>query len=84
MATVLQGIDQISDYCRKINIQYSIQTIMDGIRFRGFPARKLGGRWTSDTALIDKWARGEHNETQRKVNKSMMMQRNKKHAKKRG
>ncbi|MEW5734019.1 MAG: hypothetical protein AB1921_04140 [Thermodesulfobacteriota bacterium] len=33
------------------------RTVLKWIREHGFPARRLDGRWESDTVLIDEWRR---------------------------
>ncbi len=48
----LSGMDEITDYARRSSV-----TILDWIRHMSFPARKIGGIWESDTALIDQWRR---------------------------
>jgi len=49
----LQGMKEICRYMGK-----SEPTIIRYIRYRGFPAKKVGGEWVSDAALIATWRRG--------------------------
>ncbi len=63
----LQGIDQICEFCRSLNIQYSENTILAKIKNDGFPARKLGGRWTAEKSDIIAWKSGRGNSDIRKI-----------------
>lgn len=50
--TKLDGMKEITTYfCR------SESTILILIRDQAFPAKKIGGTWTSDKDLIDQWRR---------------------------
>lgn len=51
-STALVGMTEISGYMRR-----SEKTMLDLIRFEGFPARKVGGIWESDRLLADDWRR---------------------------
>lgn len=53
--TALSGMKAITDYCRSINMPAAEATIMSHIINEGFPAKKLGGIWESDRALIIEW-----------------------------
>ena len=55
--TALVGMAEISAY-----VQRSEKTVLDIIKNEGFPAKKLGGIWESDTLLIDKWRRKRINQ----------------------
>lgn len=61
---VLQGSKAISDY-----LDISINTLMKRIYQEDLPASQIGGVWTSDTALIDRWmiARIERDTEQRRL-----------------
>jgi len=50
--TALAGMKEICAYVGR-----SEPTVLGLIRKEGFPAKKIRGEWTSDTALIDKWRR---------------------------
>ena len=39
--------------------QRSWITVKRWIQKKGFPARKIDGRWESDTELIDEWKRAQ-------------------------
>jgi len=53
--TTLNGMTAICEFCRTINLQCSEVTILSLIMKSGFPARKLGGQWSSDKKLIRQW-----------------------------
>lgn len=46
----LSGMKEICSYANR-----SEPTILDWVRSLDFPAKKLGGQWESNTALIDAW-----------------------------
>lgn len=46
----LSGMKEICAYARR-----SESTVLDWIRNLDFPAKKLGGQWESNAALIDAW-----------------------------
>ena len=46
----LQGMKEICRYMDK-----SENTILSYVRNKNFPARKVGGEWMSDSALIAEW-----------------------------
>lgn len=48
-------LDTKAEICEYINFGW--QRIEIFIKQYKFPARKLGGRWISDTDLIDEWKR---------------------------
>lgn len=50
--TALVGMSEIAAFMRR-----SEKTMLDLIRFEGFPAKKLGGIWESDTVLAAEWRR---------------------------
>ncbi|MFH1241286.1 MAG: hypothetical protein V1689_02885 [Pseudomonadota bacterium] len=50
----LSGLGAISTYVNR-----SVPTVLDWIKNLGMPAKKLGGIWESDTALIDNWHKEE-------------------------
>lgn len=50
--TCLSGRKEIIRYVGR-----SWQTIRKWIREKGFPARKLDGRWESDVEMISEWRR---------------------------
>ncbi len=49
----LSGMNEISQYVRR-----SHDTVLNWIRTRDFPAKKIGGVWESDRELIDDWRKG--------------------------
>lgn len=49
----LSGMKQICEYIRR-----SECTVLSLVRTEGFPAKKIGGIWESDTELIDEWRKG--------------------------
>lgn len=51
-ARPLEGMAQIADYVGK-----SYPTVLKFIKNENFPAKKLGGEWTSYTDLVDEWKR---------------------------
>ena len=76
----LSGMKQICEY-----INRSECTVLTLVRTEGFPAKKIGGIWESDTQLIDDWRRenivnGVNSPNQKNVEK----QKNKKSKKARG
>ena len=48
--TALQGMKAICNYAGK-----SENTLRKLIQDEGFPAKKVGGEWMSDTGLVDAW-----------------------------
>ena len=48
--TPLQGMKAICNYAGK-----SENTLRKLIQDEGFPAKKVGGEWMSDTGLVDAW-----------------------------
>ena len=50
----LSGMDEIVDYCQK-KWGWSRNRVKSMIGDYGLPAAKIGGRWESDSNLIDKW-----------------------------
>ncbi len=48
--TELLGMKEITLYVRR-----SEATVLKLIREEGFPARKVGGQWVSDTTVIVEW-----------------------------
>lgn len=52
MRTKLSGQKEIKQYEGR-----SWETIFSWIQHQGYPARKIDGRWESDTELIDEWRR---------------------------
>jgi len=46
----LEGMKAICNHVKR-----SESTVLDWIRFMGFPAKKLGGVWVSETSLISDW-----------------------------
>jgi len=46
----LTGMKEITAYARR-----SEATILTWVRDMDFPARKIGGVWESNTALVDQW-----------------------------
>lgn len=57
MTTALSGMKAIQEYCRSISLASSEASVIQMIRDYGFPARKLGGIWTSDKESITKWVK---------------------------
>lgn len=51
-STALVGMSEIAAFMRR-----SEKTMLDLIRFEGFPAKKLGGIWESDKGLAAEWRR---------------------------
>lgn len=51
-STNLSGLEEISQYARR-----SKATVLDWIKYEGFPAAKLGHVWESDKGMIDQWKR---------------------------
>lgn len=47
----------ISLFCRSINLSSSESSIINMIQACDFPARKIGGIWESDKAMIIEWRR---------------------------
>lgn len=50
----LTGMKRIRGYVGR-----SEATVIDWVRTRGFPAKKINGVWESDTLLIDEWRRAQ-------------------------
>ena len=48
----LSGMKAICQHMKKSDV-----TILKLVREEGFPAKKIGGTWESDTELIDRWRR---------------------------
>ena len=48
--TVLSGMNEIAAYLKR-----SPTTVLHLIRTMGFPAKKIGGTWESDSLYVDKW-----------------------------
>ena len=46
----LVGMEQIAKYVRR-----SPATVLAWVQERGFPARKIDGRWESSVSLVDDW-----------------------------
>lgn len=46
----LEGMKAICNHVKR-----SESTVLDWIRFMGFPAKKLGGIWVSEAGLISDW-----------------------------
>jgi uncharacterized protein (DUF3820 family) len=46
-------MNEICQYVRR-----SPDTVLNWIRTRDFPAKKIGGVWESDRVLVDDWKRG--------------------------
>ena len=55
MGTALGGMTAIREFCRGIGMQSSESTVISFIVCLKFPAKKLGGQWSSDTDLILEW-----------------------------
>jgi len=55
--TALSGMKSISLFCRSINLSSSESSIINMIQACDFPARKIGGIWESDKAMIIEWRR---------------------------
>lgn len=55
--TALSGMKSISVFCRSINLSSSESSIINMIQACDFPARKIGGIWESDKAMIIEWRR---------------------------
>lgn len=53
--TALSGMKSISLFCRSINLSSSESSIINMIQACDFPARKIGGIWESDKAMIIEW-----------------------------
>ena len=53
LSTALSGMNEICQYVRR-----SPATVLNWIRTRDFPAKKIGGVWESDRVLVDEWKRG--------------------------
>ncbi len=56
-STGLSGIDAICSFCRTISLPASKASVLQMIRDEGFPAKKIGGIWDSDSVAITDWRR---------------------------
>lgn len=49
------GLSGMKEICRYVGRSES--TVLKLIKTEDFPAKKIGGEWTSDTLLVDAWRR---------------------------
>jgi hypothetical protein len=56
-AKILCGMKAICEHCRAISLPSSESTIISMVRQYGFPAKKVGGVWISNTDAIMDWTK---------------------------
>ena len=52
MTKVLSGMNEIQAYVKR-----DARVIRRWIKKKGFPAKKIDGRWESDTGMVTEWRR---------------------------
>ena len=54
----LFGMKQIQECCSRLGLPSSEASVISMINLSGLPAKKIGGRWISNIASVERWRAG--------------------------